>query len=158
MLEADGPRGHFEGELRHLRDRRLTMVDYWDIHNFGPEPASWDFGDWHHAVMGVQLGTDLGPVTVNWTSTFHPYGVEVFHEPIGHHIVLALRCLVPRVARSREVTCGRCARGAKGCGQNLSVAGHVAKFTDVGLSESAGLVRSRRRGPDETGPDAGESI
>lgn len=72
VLDADGPRVHFEGKLRDLHDRRLTMVDYWDVHNFGPEPASWDHGDWHHAVMGVQLGTDVGPVTVTWTSTFIP--------------------------------------------------------------------------------------
>ncbi|GAA2564620.1 hypothetical protein GCM10010435_41290 [Winogradskya consettensis] len=59
-------------------------VDYWDVHNFGPEPAPWDFGDWHHAVMGVELGTDRGPVTVTWTDTFYPYGVEVLDEPIGY--------------------------------------------------------------------------
>jgi hypothetical protein len=74
--------------LGGLRDRRLTAVDYWDVHNFSPEPASWDYGDWHHAVMGVELGTDRGPVTVTWTSTFYPYGVEVFHEPIENHLVL----------------------------------------------------------------------
>ncbi len=88
MLEADGRRSHFEGKLRELHGRRLTVVDYWDVHNFGPNPGSWDYGDWHHAVMGVQLGTDLGPVTVTWSSTFYPYGVEVFHEPIEHHLVL----------------------------------------------------------------------
>jgi hypothetical protein len=74
--------------LRDLRGRRLTAVDYWDVHNFGAEPAPWDYGGWHHAVMGVQLGTDRGPVTVTWTDTFYPYGVEVFDEPIEHHLVL----------------------------------------------------------------------
>ncbi|WP_208635277.1 hypothetical protein [Micromonospora chalcea] len=72
---ADGLRGRFEGALRDLRGRRLTSVDYWDVHNFGPKRAPWDYGDWHHAVMGVQLGTDLGAVTVTWTDTlslFHP--------------------------------------------------------------------------------------
>jgi hypothetical protein len=38
-------------------------------------------------VMGVQLGTDLGPVTVTWTHTFYPHGIEVFHEPMEHHLV-----------------------------------------------------------------------
>jgi hypothetical protein len=61
-------------------------VDYWDVHTFGPEPAQWDYGDWHHAVMGVELGTDLGPVTVTWTDTFHPYGVEVLDEPIEYRL------------------------------------------------------------------------
>jgi hypothetical protein len=46
----------------------------------------WDYGDWHHAVMGVQLTTDLGPATVTWTNTFFPYGIEVFHEPITDHL------------------------------------------------------------------------
>jgi hypothetical protein len=36
--------------------------------------------------MGVQLWTDAGPVTVTWTSRFFPYGVEVFLEPIEHHL------------------------------------------------------------------------
>jgi hypothetical protein len=66
----------------------VLAVDYWDIHNFGPEPAEWDYGDWHHAVMGVQLRTDAGPVTVTWTATFYPYGVEVFPEPIDCHLSL----------------------------------------------------------------------
>jgi hypothetical protein len=84
--EANDRRSHFEDKLHDLHRRQVTVVDYWDLHNFGSEPASWDYGDWHHAVMGVQLGTDLGPVTVTWTSAFYPYGVEVFHEPIEHHV------------------------------------------------------------------------
>lgn len=86
--EVDDPRGRFEAKLSDLQGRRLTAVDYWDVHNFAPEPARWDYGDWHHAVMGVQLTTDRGPATVTWTSTFYPYGVEVFHDPIEDHLVL----------------------------------------------------------------------
>ncbi|MEV1056697.1 hypothetical protein AB0I92_05565 [Micromonospora chalcea] len=85
---ADGQRGRIEGKLRDLRGRRLTSVDYWNVHDFGPNRAPWDYGDWHHAVMGVQLGTDLGSVAVTPTNTVYPYGVEVFHEPIGHHLLL----------------------------------------------------------------------
>lgn len=84
--DIDRARGRFEGTLRALPGRCLTAVDYWDVHNFGPDPAPWDYGDWHHAVMGVELGTDLGPVTVTWTGTFYPYGVEVLDEPIEHHL------------------------------------------------------------------------
>jgi hypothetical protein len=51
----------------------------------GSDPE-WDFGDWHHAVMGAELATDSGPVTVTWTATFFPYGVEVLLEPITHHV------------------------------------------------------------------------
>ena len=81
-------RAGFDARVHALEGARVEGVDYWDIHSFGPEPAAWDYGDWHHAVMGVQLATDSGPFTVTWTNTFHPYGVEVFAEPIERHLVL----------------------------------------------------------------------
>jgi hypothetical protein len=31
LLDADGPRGHFEGKLRDLRGLCLTSVGYWDV-------------------------------------------------------------------------------------------------------------------------------
>ncbi|GAA0459036.1 hypothetical protein Aca07nite_59380 [Actinoplanes capillaceus] len=61
-------RADFEAKLTDLRGRCLTAVDYWGVHNFSPEPAEWDYGDWHHAVMGAQLNTDRGPVTVTRTA------------------------------------------------------------------------------------------
>ena len=82
------PRARFEATLHGLPGRRLLAVDYWDVHNFAAEPARWDYGDWHHAVMGVGLSTDAGPVTVTWTNTFYPYSVEVFHDRIQDHLVL----------------------------------------------------------------------
>jgi hypothetical protein len=85
---VDDPRARFEAKLSDLRGRRLMAVDYWDVHNFAPEPARWDYGDWHHAVLGVEATTDVGPVTVTWTSTFYPYGVEVFHDRIEDHLIL----------------------------------------------------------------------
>ncbi len=88
MTSEPGARARFETKVQMLVGRRIRTVDYWDIHQFGPEPARWDYGDWHHAVMGVQLSTDAGPVTVTWTNAFHPYGVEVFDVSIGHHLVL----------------------------------------------------------------------
>ncbi|WP_329004018.1 hypothetical protein OHA18_11565 [Kribbella sp. NBC_00709] len=48
----------FDRKVHALVGLRIHAVDYWDIHNYGPEPARWDYGDWHHAVMGVQLSTD----------------------------------------------------------------------------------------------------
>lgn len=81
-------RATFEAKVRRLVGQRIQTVDYWDIHNLTPAPARWNYGDWHHAVMGVQLSTDAGPFTVIWTSAFHPYGVEVFHDPIEHHLAL----------------------------------------------------------------------
>ena len=89
-MTAKGPgaREAFASKVHALEGLRIHAVDYWDIHNFAPEPARWDYGDWHHAVMGAQLSTDAGPVTVTWTNTFHPYGVEVFADPIERHLVL----------------------------------------------------------------------
>ena len=84
---AAGLRAGFGGGVQGLRGRRVTAVDYWDIFPLGPEAPRWDYGQWHHAVMGVQLGSDAGPVTITWTNTFLPYGVEVFLEPIAHHLV-----------------------------------------------------------------------
>lgn len=83
-----GSRARFEAAIQSLEGLRISRVDYWDIQNFGPDPARWDYGDWHHAVMGVQLTTDVGPRTLTWTNRFHPYGVEVFPDPIERHLVL----------------------------------------------------------------------
>jgi hypothetical protein len=81
-------RATFEGKVRALEGLRIRAVDYWDVYGLGPEPARWDYGDWHHAVMGVELVTDAGPRTVTWTNTFYPYGVEVFADPIERHLVI----------------------------------------------------------------------
>ncbi|MUM15733.1 hypothetical protein FZI91_09855 [Mycobacterium sp. CBMA271] len=72
----------FEAKVEGLAGLRIEAVDYWDLQTEEPEPAQWDYGDWHHAVMGVQLTTDSGPRTITWTNAFHPHGVEVFNEPI----------------------------------------------------------------------------
>ncbi|MEV4261960.1 hypothetical protein [Kribbella sp. NPDC049584] len=89
-MTVDDPdaRATFDRKVQALEGLRIHAVDYWDIRNSGPGPARWDYGDWHHAVMGLQLSTDAGPVTVIWTNTFFPYGVEVFPEPIERHLRL----------------------------------------------------------------------
>ena len=76
----------YDSRAAALADRRVLGIRYWDIHNFTDEPRTWDYYDWHHAVMGVELLTDRGPSCVLWTSAFHPYGVEVFHTPMSEHI------------------------------------------------------------------------
>jgi hypothetical protein len=86
--EVDDLRARFEARLSGLEGRRLLTVDYWDVHNFASESARWDYGDWHHAVMGVGLRTDAGPATITWTSTFYSYGVEVLDGRIEDHLVL----------------------------------------------------------------------
>lgn len=65
----------------------MLEIRYWDVHHFGGEPRTWDYGDWHHAVMGVEILTDLGPSCVLWTSAFEPYGVEVFQTSMSEHIL-----------------------------------------------------------------------
>lgn len=72
----------FERDVQGLVGLTVNAVDYWGVHNFSDEPAGWDYGDWHQAVMGVQLGTTAGPVTIIWTNRFYPYGVEAFRKPI----------------------------------------------------------------------------
>jgi hypothetical protein len=39
--EAEGPRDSFERQVDALVRRRVTGVDYWDLHNYGPERARW---------------------------------------------------------------------------------------------------------------------
>ncbi|MFB9237293.1 hypothetical protein ACFFWC_17320 [Plantactinospora siamensis] len=86
MTDDDGEVGaSFDRRVDSLPGRRIRSVDYWDLRAVGREPE-WDFGEFHLATMGVQLTTDTGPVTVTWAATFHPYGVDVFPEPIVHHL------------------------------------------------------------------------
>ncbi|MCF4123217.1 hypothetical protein L1785_19795 [Antribacter sp. KLBMP9083] len=82
-------RGEFDRKTTGLVGVRIDLVDYWDIHNFSDEPREWDYGDWHHAAMGVELKTSAGPVSVIWTDTFYPYGVEVFSEPITKFLAMS---------------------------------------------------------------------
>jgi hypothetical protein len=76
-------REEFERKTRALIGGQIKRVMYYDIHNYGPEARVWDLGDWHHAVMGVELETDRGPWSVLWTNTFDSYGVEVFSSSMS---------------------------------------------------------------------------
>jgi len=62
-----------------LVGRRVLHVRYWDVHNFADEPARWDYGDWHHAVMGVDLLTDvtIGPTYVRGVQVADANEVDV---------------------------------------------------------------------------------
>ena len=59
-------RAEYESRLAALVGRRVLEVRYWDVHNFADEPRVWDYGDWQHAVMGVDLVTDGGPWCLLW--------------------------------------------------------------------------------------------
>lgn len=78
-------RNDYDRKTAGLAGVRVEGVEYWDMRDV--EPREWDHGDWHHAVMGVELTTDAGPVSVVCTNTFHPYGVEIFDEPLSKLVV-----------------------------------------------------------------------
>jgi hypothetical protein len=84
--EVSRDRARYDQKTAGLAGRRVLEVRYWDVHSFADEPGRWDYGDWHSAVMGVELLTDRGPSCVRWTGTFFPYGVEVFHTPMAEHL------------------------------------------------------------------------
>jgi hypothetical protein len=84
--QASRERIQYDSKAAALVGRRVVEARYWDVHNFADEPSTWDYHDWHRAVMGVELRTDRGPSCVLWTSTFFPYGVEVFQTPMSEHI------------------------------------------------------------------------
>jgi hypothetical protein len=79
-------RKDFERKTSALLGRRIEQVIYYDFPSELPKPRDWDFGDWHHAVMGVEMETDSGPLSVLWTNTFDSYGVEVFDSAISEHL------------------------------------------------------------------------
>lgn len=85
--QADAERRErYEAKTAALVGRHVMDVTYWDIHNYSDEPRTWDYGDWHHAVMGVELLTEGGSASVRWTQLFYDYGLEVFQEPMSHHL------------------------------------------------------------------------
>jgi hypothetical protein len=84
--DAVEAREGYERKTAALIGQRITGVTYWDVYNYSGEPRTWDYGDWHHAVIGVELTTKSGPLSVLWTNTFYPYGVEVFPGPISKHL------------------------------------------------------------------------
>ncbi|HVX47352.1 MAG TPA: hypothetical protein VHC49_25895 [Mycobacteriales bacterium] len=81
-------RRDFEAEFAQLVGRRLRRIRYWDIPHDAADPRIWDHGDWHHAVMGVELDTDAGPYFLTWSSRFYPYDVELFTGTAAEHLVL----------------------------------------------------------------------
>ena len=67
--------------------KTLSAVHYSDVHAYGPEPREWDYGDWHHSVMGLELSLSDGPASVLWTNTFHPYGIDVMRQPLSDYLL-----------------------------------------------------------------------
>ena len=65
----------------------MLEIRYWDVRNFAGNSRTGDYGDWHHAVLGVEILTDCGPSCVQWTSAFELYGVEVFQTSMPERIL-----------------------------------------------------------------------
>lgn len=83
MTERAERRTRFDAVVAELVSRRIESVAYWDMAAFDDQPRRWDYGNWHHAVMGVEFGTDRGPLSLTWTNTFWPYGIEAILKPMS---------------------------------------------------------------------------
>jgi hypothetical protein len=90
-LDAEN-RSEIEATIAGLVGRRIDSIAYWGLPPFDDgvqEP--WDYGTWHHAVMGVEFGTDRGPVSLLGTDTFWLRGVEPFLCPAAE--LLSKECV-----------------------------------------------------------------
>src|SRR5258707_11922129 len=93
--QASHDRAAYDSRAADLIGLRVLEVMDWDVHNFADEPRRWDYGDWHHAVMGVDLLTERGPSCVLWTDTFFPDragrpGRRRAGRPVRHRAALPL--------------------------------------------------------------------
>lgn len=86
MTQNLASRAAFDETAGALVGSRVLGVSYSDVYNFGADRI-WDYGGWHRAVMGVELVLDSGPASILWTNAFHPYGLEIFREPLANHLV-----------------------------------------------------------------------
>jgi hypothetical protein len=77
---------HYDAKTAALVGRRVLEARYRGRSLLRAMARGWDYGDWHHAVMGVEMRTDRGPSRVDCSDTFFPYGVEVFHAPMSKHL------------------------------------------------------------------------
>lgn len=108
-------RSHYDRTSADLLDRLIVGVSCWDIHNYSDEPRTWDYDDWHHAVMGVDLATDRGPISIVPTNTFFPYGVESSRRPCPSNLHSDLKGL--RAGKSATTSAGARAVTAPCCGR-----------------------------------------
>ncbi|MEV8374114.1 hypothetical protein AB0P21_15335 [Kribbella sp. NPDC056861] len=82
-MDHEAKRARLERVVATLVGERLVGITYSDLPAEPPWARGWDFGDWHHAVMGVNLVLESGPASITWTDTFEPYGLEVFRAPLA---------------------------------------------------------------------------
>lgn len=63
MDEDAKKRGRFDAVVTGLVGRTIESVINRDLAAVYGRPRRWDYGEWHRAVMGVEFGTDRGPVS-----------------------------------------------------------------------------------------------
>jgi hypothetical protein len=78
----------FEQQVGEMVGKRIWTVRYWDVHNYSASPREWDYGEWHHAVMGVELDVESEFRFITWGSRFFSYGVEVWPGPASDHLIV----------------------------------------------------------------------
>jgi hypothetical protein len=83
MAEVHEKRARFDRAVSSLVGRVVESVNYWDMEPLDARLTQWDYGEWHHVVMGVEFGTDRGPVSLVGTNTFWPYGIEAIAKPMS---------------------------------------------------------------------------
>lgn len=73
-----GIRDAYIARTRTLIGQTVEAVRYVQLGTSDVADTPWDFEDWHHAEVGVDLATSLGKTCITWTDAFYPYGVDVF--------------------------------------------------------------------------------
>lgn len=67
-----------------LRGKRLTGVFYYGLPGDGAHDC--DYGDWHHAVMGVEFYAGSERFSLVWANSFGEYGAELYEGPMSRHV------------------------------------------------------------------------
>ena len=78
-----------EAVARRLIGRRPSKILYYGLRS-EEDPRGyddWDYGDWHHPVMGVELYVDNERYSCVWGGSFGEYGLELFDSPMTDHLV-----------------------------------------------------------------------
>jgi hypothetical protein len=77
----------YEAVAGQLVGRRIGKATYYGLHDYNERTEDWDYGDWHHPVMGVELTMmDAEVYSAVWGSSFTHYGLEIFPSPMSAHL------------------------------------------------------------------------
>ncbi|MEV4249133.1 hypothetical protein AB0J63_37670 [Streptosporangium canum] len=80
-------RTEYEAVVGRLVGRQIEKATYYGLHDYNEHIEDWDYGDWHHPVMGVELTMmDAGVYSAVWGSSFTHYGLEIFPSQMSVHL------------------------------------------------------------------------